>query len=298
MEVKKVIEVKNLFKGFENKTVLEDLSLSINDGIVFGLVGINGAGKSTLLRLLSGVYKADFGSITYDGNSVFDNPNVKKDIFFLPDDPFYSTNTKGKDLFELYQTMYNADSEAFHKYMKLFKLDPNVSINNFSKGMRRQVFVALAISVKPKYLFLDEAFDGLDPLARLVFKRAIIELCEETNCTVIISSHSLRELEDICDYYGLLDHGFVTCTGQISDDLEKVHKYQLAFNTEIEENDFVDFELIHFSKIGKVIKIVVKGNVEEIEEKIAKMNPILVDKIAINFEELFIYEVKDRGYLK
>ena len=293
-----MIEVKNLYKCFDKKSVLNNLSLKIDDGIVFGLVGINGAGKSTLLRLLSGVYQADAGLITFDGENVFDNPNVKKDIFFLSDDPYYSTNTKGNDLFELYKMMYHANVDIFNRYMKLFNLNPNLPINNFSKGMRRQVFVALAISVKPKYLFLDEAFDGLDPLARLTFKRAIIEMTEETNCTIIISSHSLRELEDICDYYGLLDHGYITCSGLLSEEIGKVHKYQLAFNEDKNREDFNNLDIIHFSKTGRVLKIVVKGDPEEIEASISKMNPILIDKIAINFEELFIYEVESRGYLK
>lgn len=293
-----MIEVKNLSKSFNKKTVLNDLSLVINEGTIFGLVGINGSGKSTLLRLLSGVYKADSGDITYNGEKVFDNPNVKKDIFFLPDDPFYTINTKGRDLFELYNTIYQANLNTFNKYMKIFNLNPNASINNFSRGMKRQLFVALAISVKPQYLFLDEAFDGLDPLARLTFKRALIELCEETNCTVIISSHSLRELEDICDSFGILDSGKIVNHGQISDEIDKVHKYQLAFKDNLEKEDFKNFDIIHFTKLGRVIKVVIKGDSEEIKEKLSKMNPILFEKIPIDFEELFIYEVESRGYLK
>lgn len=298
MEGIKMIEVKNLSKSFDKNNVLNDLSLVINEGTILGLVGINGSGKSTLLRLLSGVYKADRGEITYHGKKIYDNPSVKKDIFFLPDDPFYTINTKGKDLFDLYNSIYNANLNTFNKYMQLFNLNPNVSINNFSKGMKRQLFVALAISVKPKYLFLDEAFDGLDPLARLTFKRAIIELCEETNCTIIISSHSLRELEDICDSFGILDNGKIIVSGQIADEIKKVHKYQLAFKENVERDDFKNFEIIHFSQLGRVIKIVIKGDSMEIKEKISKMNPILFEKIPIDFEELFIYEVESRGYLK
>lgn len=168
-----MIEIHNLSKGFDKQNVLKNLSLTIKDGTIFGLVGINGAGKSTLLRLMSGIYKADNGVITYDGNNVYDNPNVKKDIFFLPDDPFYAMNTKGKDLLELYKTLYDVDEGIFYKYISQFNLSDNKPINNFSKGMKRQLFIALALSVKPKYLFLDEAFDGLDPLARLSFKKLL-----------------------------------------------------------------------------------------------------------------------------
>ncbi len=293
-----MIEIKNLSKSFETNEVLKNLSLKIETGSIFGLVGINGAGKSTLLRLLSGVYKADSGTITYNGIDVFDNPIVKKEIFFLPDEPFYSTNTTGADLFELYKLIYDADEELFIKYMQIFKLNPVAKINNFSKGMKRQLFIALAISIKPKYLLLDEAFDGLDPLARLTFKRAIINLGEEFNCTIIISSHSLRELEDFCDSFGILDHGQITNSGSLSDEIENVHKYQIIFDDEVDESLFSNFEYIHFSKLGRVIHIVLKGNQRIIEEEINKLNPAFVDKISVDFEELFIYEIESRGYLK
>lgn len=293
-----MIKIKNLSKSFENYSVLRNLFLEIPDGSIFGLVGINGAGKSTLLRLMAGVYKADTGVITYDGMDVFDNPLIKKDIFFLPDDPYYSANTKGVDLIRLYKLMYDADEKEFYKYMDIFKLCPNSPIHNFSKGMRRQLFIALAISIKPKYLLLDEAFDGLDPLARLTFKRAIIDLGEETNCTIIISSHSLRELEDFCDSFGILDHGKITSSGYLSDEIDKVHKYQIAFKEEVSKDIFSNLDVIHFSQIGRVVKVVIRGNDDEISEFISKLNHVLVDKIAIDFEELFIYEVESRGYLK
>lgn len=294
----KMIKITNLSKNFGTKSVLKNLSLEIKEGSIFGLVGINGAGKSTFLRLLSGVYKADNGTIMYNDEEVYENEKVKKQIFFLADDPYYTVNTKGIDLFHLYETFYDADEEVFMKYMDLFRLNPHKAINNFSKGMRRQLFIALAISVKPRYLLLDEAFDGLDPLARLAFKRAIIDLNAESKCTVIISSHSLRELEDICDTFGILDKGYIISSGEINEEIEKLHKYQIAFNKEMEENDFSDLDLLSFTKSGRIVKIVVKGESEEIMKKLTDMKPLLIDEIEITFEEFFIYEVESRGYLR
>ncbi len=189
-----MIQVNNLCKSFGDKKVLDNVNLKIEDGKVFGLVGINGAGKSTLLRLLSGIYEADSGSIIIEGENVFENEKVKSKIFFLPDEPFYDHNTSPLTLIDLYKTYYNFDQDKYIEYLNGFKLPLKKSMHNFSKGMKRQVFISLALAIKPKYLFLDEAFDGLDPLARLSVKRAIVNLVSEYNTTIIISSHSLREL--------------------------------------------------------------------------------------------------------
>ena len=292
-----MIEIKNLYKNFKDKEVLKDVSLTIEDGKVFGLVGINGAGKSTLLRTICGVYQADSGDILIDGENVYENEKVKKNIFFLPDDPYYNNNTTPNSLKDIYKVFYNLDEEKYYQYINLFKIPLNKSMNKFSKGMKRQVFISLALSIKPKYLLLDEAFDGLDPLARLTFKRALIDLIDEGNSTVIISSHSLRELEDICDSYGLLDNKNIASSGEISEAIESVHKYQVAFKEIMEASDF-DFEFKSFSKDGRIIKFVVNENYEEFSKLISKYNPLIIDEIPIDFEELFIIEVESRGYLK
>ena len=292
-----MIEIIGLKKSFKDKEVLDNINLKIEDGKVFGLVGINGAGKSTLLRLLCGVYKADNGSILINGEEVYENEKVKKDIFFLPDEPYYSNNTTPLSLKDIYKVFYNLDEEKYLQYIDLFKLPLKKSMNKFSKGMKRQVFISLALAIKPKYLLLDEAFDGLDPLARLTFKRALIDLIDECNSTVIISSHSLRELEDICDSYGLLDNKNISSNGSIDEALISVHKYQIAFNEEMDQEDF-DIEFKTFTKDGRIIKVVVKEDYDEFSKLISKYNPLLIDEIPIDFEELFIIEVESRGYLK
>ena len=292
-----MIEIKNLCKSFDDKEVLKDVNLTIEDGKVFGLVGINGAGKSTLLRLISGIYEPNSGSILVDKEVAYENERVKKDFFFLPDEPYYNVNTTPKSLIEIYKSFYNVDEEKYFEYIDYFKLPLKKKMNNFSKGMKRQVFVSLALAIKPKYLLLDEAFDGLDPLARLACKRAIIELVEEKETTVIISSHSLRELEDICDSYGLLDNKAIASSGDIVDAIESIHKYQVAFEVlpSIEE---LGLEIKSHSVDGRVMKLVVKEDYETFKNQISRFNPLLIDEIAIDFEELFIIEVESRGYLK
>lgn len=292
-----MIEIKNLNKSFSEKLVLNDINLVIPTGKVFGLVGINGAGKSTLLRLISGVYKADSGSILINDEIVYENEKVKKEIFFLPDEPYYGLHTTPKSLKDIYKAMYDLNEETYLNYIELFKLPLNKPMNKFSKGMKRQVFISLALSIKPKYLLLDEAFDGLDPLARLTFKRALIDLIDEKQTTIIISSHSLRELEDICDSYALLDNQKITSSGDIQESLNKYHKYQIAFENELSKENF-DIDFISYSQDGRVIKVVVEEEYDEFSNKISKYNPLIIDEISIDFEELFMIEVESRGYLK
>ena len=293
-----MIELVQLSKGYENKKeVLKNASLTIPDSSIFGLVGINGAGKSTLLRLISGVMKADEGEVCIDGENVYENEKIKKQIFFLPDEPYYTANVSAAGLAELYRAAYAFDDKVFTDYLGKFKLNPKQPIRNFSKGMKRQVFVALALAVKPKYVLLDEAFDGLDPLARLVLKKALIQMVEEEGSSVIISSHSLRELEDFCDSYGILDHGEITCSGDLGNDLQKVHKFQAAFDREIAE-EALGFACMSFVQTGKVVRLIAKGDKEEIRRKIEELRPIFVEEIDVDFEELFIGEVESRGYLQ
>lgn len=293
-----MIELKNVVKGYDNKTaVLSGVGLTIGDSCVFGLVGINGAGKSTLLRLLAGVLRADSGQVCVDGENVWENERVKSQIFFLSDDPFYATGVTARTLADMYRATYDFDEAIFKEYLEKFKLSEKAPIRNFSKGMKRQVFVALALAVAPKYLLLDEAFDGLDPLARLVFKRGLIELVEKKGSTVVISSHSLRELEDVCDSYGILDHGTITCAGDLERDLGKIHKFQAVFEKDVSPQAF-GFKCLSFQKTGRVVQFLVRGDEKEILDKIQAFSPLFVEEIGVDFEELFIGEVQARGYLE
>lgn len=291
-----MIDVKNLKKSFGDKTVFKEADILIEKGSICGLVGINGAGKSTLLRILSGVLRQDDGTVEIDGEKVYDNERVKSKIFFLPDDPYYDSNFTGSALRELYKTFYPFDDSVFLSFANTFSLALNSPIRNFSKGMKRQLFIAAALACKPAYLFLDEAFDGLDPLARLEFKRGLIKLQEEGS-TVIIASHSLRELEDICDSFVLIDNTSVKVSGNIEKALDNIFKLQLAFENIVTKED-MPCEVISFEVSGRVITLVAKGDKEEIMNEISKMNPMIMEEIPMDFEDMFIEEVKERGYLK
>ena len=222
-----MIEIKGLGKSYGPKKVLEKVNLTVPDASVFGLVGINGAGKTTLLRMMADVLRPDEGTVEYDGENIAGNAKKRKELFFLPDDPYYAAGTTVEKLVELYKSFYSFDDELFSRYEKLFSLERRTPVRNFSKGMKRQAFAALALACRPKYLLLDEAFDGLDPLARLELKRGIISL---EGTTAVISSHSLRELEDICSGFALLDGGAVADAGDLAETLERVHKFQAAFD--------------------------------------------------------------------
>lgn len=291
-----MIEIKNLYKRFGDKQVYNNADISVDDASICGLIGINGAGKSTLLRILSGVIKQDAGSVSIDGEEVFENEKIKRDILFLSDDPYYDAGVTGLKLKELYRTFYHFDEDIFTSFICTFDLDVRKPIRNFSKGMKRQLFVAIALACEPKYLFLDESFDGLDPLARLEFKRGLISL-QEKGTTIVIASHSLRELEDICDSFVLIDNCTVKVSGKIEEALDNIFKLQLAFEKDIPPED-LPVEYIRAEKVGRVMTVVVRGNKEEALSKIKEMNPIILEEISMDFEDMFIEEVQSKGYLK
>ena len=288
-----MITIKGLRKSYGTKEVLEKVNLTVPDASVFGLVGINGAGKTTLLRMMADVLRPDEGTVEYDGENIAGNAKKRKELFFLPDEPYYTAGTTVEKLVALYKSYYAFDDELFARYEKLFSLERRTPIRNFSKGMKRQAFAALALACRPKYLLLDEAFDGLDPLARLELKRGIISL---EGTTAVISSHSLRELEDICSGFALLDGGAVADAGDLSETLAQVHKFQAAFEEPVPRERF-PFECLSFESEGRVVRFVVRGEREEIVSALKALSPIFVEEIKVDFEELFLCEVRSRGYL-
>ena len=285
-----MIKVNNLSHSLGGNEILKNIDLTVEDGTIMGLVGINGAGKSTLLRLLSGVYLADEGNIEYDGISP-SNENMRKDIFFLPDDPYYTINTTAKSLADMMKTFYpEFDKLLYFELLNKYKLDEKKPIRKFSKGMKRQVYVALALAIRPKYLFLDEAFDGLDPLSRKKFKDELIKLVDEQGTTVIISSHSLRELEDFCDRYVLIDGKTVAASGNIEEKVSKYCKFQLAFLTKVSDDIFDGLPVSSISRSDRFVRIVLEGDSKEMEEKLLALSPAVIEEMPMNFEELFITE--------
>ncbi len=293
-----MIEVKKLTHYLGGKKILDNVNLTLREGSVMGLVGINGAGKTTLLRLIAGVYIPDEGTVLCDGVSI-SNPQSRKKLFFLPDDPYYTQSASGKSLFELYRVFYpNMDKTVFRKHVSEFQLDEKKPIRTFSKGMRRQLYVALALSVRPKYLLLDEAFDGLDPLARLAFKRAINKAVEEDGTSVLISSHSLRELEDFCDSYALIDHMTVASSGDLGEHVNQYCKFQLAFAEPASEDIFKDLPVKGLECTGRFVRVVLEGESQAMRDELKKLAPVIIEEMPMDFEETFIHEVGERGDLK
>ena len=289
-----MIEIKDLSYSYGEKNVLSNVNITLKEGSVMGLVGINGAGKTTLLRLISGVYSPAKGEVLIDGVNNKDE-RTREELFFLPDDPYFTSHTTGKALFEMYKVFYpNMDKEVFAHHMEVFKLDEKRPIRNFSKGMRRQLFVALALAVKPKYLLLDEAFDGLDPLARLAFKKAVNEAVDETGMGVLISSHSLRELEDFCDSYALIDNTTVSSSGDIAERVNSYCKFQLAFSEEKGEEIFRNLPVVALEKSGRFFRVVLRGDAGKMLSELEGLSPLIVEEMDMDFEEMFIHEVEER----
>lgn len=290
-----MLKIEHIYKSFGEKPVLNDLNLEVKDGSVFGLVGVNGARKSTLLRTIAGVYQADSGSITLNDMDTYLCPEIRKEIAFAADEFYYPSGSTLQSLKVLYETMYDFDEKVFAEYCDLFELDVKATISNLSKGMKRRVSLVLALSIHPKLLLMDEAYDGLEPLARLRFKRLLAQRIEEEQISVIISSHNLRELEDICDSYGILEDGKIASYGDLIDNRGKVNKYQLAFAEEVDRNRFSAFDVLAFEQEGRVVQMVIRGEEEEVSETLNELHPLLLDVLPVTFEELFIYELESRG---
>ena len=289
-----MIRINNLSHKLGGTRVLDNVNLTVPEGTIMGLVGINGAGKSTLLRLLSGVYLPDEGSIDFDGASP-SSEETRRDVFFLPDDPYFTHQTTIKSMLALYKAMYSVDEERYKRLISLFGLDEKKPLRNFSKGMRRQAYIAIALAIRPKYLFLDEAFDGLDPLARQKVKEELAAMADEDNATVIISSHSLRELEDFCDKYTVIDRLTVSSSGDISDRVEQYCKFMLAFADGFSEDMLRDLPVVSMTASGKFVRAVFEGDRNEIEQKLLALSPTVIEEMNVDFEEVFISEVSREG---
>ena len=285
-----MLNAQCLSKAFGDKRVLDQLNLEVGESSIFGLVGVNGAGKSTFLRCVAGIYEADEGTICFDGENTFLNPAIRKEIFLVSDDPYFPMAANIRTLKEFYQSFYTLDEPVYQRLLKLFSLEENKPIASFSKGMKRQTLLLFALSAKPKLLLLDEAFDGLDPIVRMELKRTLYEYIQEEGSTIIISSHNLKELEDICDSFGILEDGKISTYGDLLESKQNINKYQMAFKEEIDEGFFDEFDVLHSKKEGSVYSLVIKGDKDEIEEKIKALNPLVFDTLSVNFEELFIYE--------
>lgn len=292
-----MIEAKNLTKSFEKFTALNAVNCTIQPGSVFGLVGSNGSGKSTLLRLISGVYYPDGGEILVDGEKVFDNTAVKSRIYFLADTPYFIHQSNLKEMAAFYNLIYPRFSyERFHYLTQIFPIDPKMKISTMSKGMQRQSALMLALSTMPDYLLLDEAFDGLDPVIRQVLKQLLAVSIAEQNLTVIIASHNLRELEDLCDHVGLLHHGSILFNDDLDSLKGRLHKIQIAFKMIPNKEVFSGMDVLKIEQHGSLLQMVVRGDLEEIMPKMQALQPLFLEALAPTLEEIFIFELEVAGY--
>ncbi len=292
-----MLEIKNVSKSFGDVRALDNLSFNVSEGTVFGLVGSNGAGKSTLLRVINGVFKAEQGEILIDGENTFENVKVKNKCFFIPDFPFFYNSSTIENTAYLYRRIYeNWDEEYFKLLCSMFPINPKQKVINMSKGMQRQAALILALSTRPKYLFLDEIFDGLDPVVRQLVKKLLITCVTDNNMTVMIASHNLRELEDICDHIGLLHRGGILMERELDDLKLGIHKVQVAFGEEADESIFDGLEIVKLSRQGKLYNLTIRGDADEFMPKIEALNPAFLESLPLTLEEVFIHEMEGAGY--
>lgn len=292
-----MIQAENLTKAFGSVTAIDKMHCAIPEGCIYGMVGSNGAGKSTFLRLLTGVYKPDFGEVTIDGEPVYENPKIKEEIAYVSDDLYFLPGATCRRMAKMYAAIYpRFDYKRFDYLMETFKLPEKRAIQTFSKGMKRQAAIILALSCCPKYMFFDETFDGLDPVMRNLVKNLICTDVAERNATAIITSHSLRELEDICDQLALLHEGGVVLESDITDLKTSLFKIQAAFREEFSLQDFSDMECLYYNRTGSVITMIVKGDKEMVLEQMKQKHPIILDVLPLTLEEVFTYELQTLGY--
>ena len=273
------------------------MSCKISDGCIYGLIGSNGAGKSTFLRLITGVYKPDEGQVLLDGEPVYENPAAKAKIAYVPDELFFLPGSSLNRMAKLYAAVFPDFSfERFQELVKLFGLSPKAPVNTFSKGMRRQGATLLALACRPKYIFFDETFDGLDPVMRNVVKQLITTDVLERQATAIITSHSLRELEDTCDQLSLLHKGGIIFESDIQDLKTTLFKLQVGFNKPFSREMFSALDILSYSARGSVATFIVRGDREKTVELIRAHSPVLLDVLPLTLEEVFIYEMEALGY--
>ena len=293
-----MIEIKNLTKSFnDDKIVLENLNCTIKDNAIYGLVGANGAGKSTLLRLITSIYKSDSGSILIDGKEVFDNEEIKQDIVFVPDDLYFYSNYSLMDMAEYYKSLYQSfDMNYLINHANTLKLNINAKLGSYSKGMKRQCALLCALATKAKYMLFDETFDGLDPVIRKYFKSLLADLMIDNKRTIIMTSHNLRELEDICDNLGLLYKGSILFESDIDTIKTNMFKVQVSLKSDFNKNTFKGLKILSYKKIGSVATLIINDDKKDSRVILEKLKPLILDYLPLTLEEVFIYQMEALGY--
>lgn len=294
-----MIEVKGLTKYFDGEKAVDDLSLHVHKGSIFGLLGSNGAGKTTLLKTIAGIYRADQGQITLEGQAVYEQPEIKNRMIFLADQPYFFPQTSIKQMSSFYRSVYPQWSqERFEQLAPAFaSIDMKRKLHRLSKGMQRQASMWLALSCRPDVLILDEPIDGLDPVMRRQVKNLLFQETAEREMTVIISSHNLREIEDLCDHVGIMHKGKLLVEKELDDLKADTHKIQVAFRDERHKHAISSLlDVVYKEERGSVGIYIIKGEIERIKEVFSVYTPYVFDILPMTLEEIFIYEMGDAGY--
>lgn len=293
-----MIQVNNVVKTFEGFRALDGLTMTVEKGSIYGLVGPNGAGKSTILRHIMGIYRPDSGSVLVDGQPVYENPCVKAKITSIPDELYYFVSASTRDMMKFYRGLYpNFDDKRYHALKEAFpEVDEKQPIRRLSKGMQKQSAFWLSLCCNPELLVLDEPVDGLDPVMRRQVWSLLMGDVAQRGTTVLVSSHNLRELEDVCDHVGILSHGKVLLERSLTDLQDNVVKLQLAFNEPELPKLPEDLNILHVSQLGRVYTLIVRGNPAQIRTRMAVFSPILMEALPLSLEEIFIYELGGENY--
>ena len=288
-----MIEIRDVVKTFDGFRALDGVTMTVPRGAVYGLVGPNGAGKSTLIRHLTGIYRPDSGTIDIDGQPVYENPAVKARIAYIPDDVFYFPQATIPDMMRYYRGIYpKFDAERYQKLGEVFQLDPKRQIRRLSKGMQKQAAFWLAMCLRPDVLVLDEPVDGLDPVMRRQIWSLVVEDVAGYGTTVLVSSHNLRELEDICDHVGIMHMGHMLLERSLSDLQDNFVKVQLVTENPLPPS----LHILHESTLGRVQTLILRGDPQTVADELAASAPMLCDLLPLSLEEIFIYELGGTGY--
>ena len=293
-----MIEAKAVSKSFDGFLALNHLDMTVPKGSIYGLVGPNGAGKSTILRHLCGVYRPDSGVITIEGQPVYEHPTIKERMVVIPDDVYYYGSASVREMMKFYRGMYPTFSmERFEQLTEAFpEVDAKRPIRRMSKGMQKQAAFWLAMSCCPDYLLLDEPVDGLDPVMRRQVWSLLMGDVAEQGTTVLVSSHNLRELEDVCDHVGILSHGQVVIERSLSQLQGTTVKLQVAFPDGVQPGLPQGMEVLHQSQLGRVYTYIVRGRADEVQQQVAAVHPLFVEALPLSLEEIFIYEMGGNDY--
>ncbi|MBQ3038736.1 MAG: ABC transporter ATP-binding protein [Clostridia bacterium] len=292
-----MINVSNVTKTFGEFKALDELSLNVKKGCVYGLIGPNGAGKTTIIKNLCGIYRPDCGEITIDGEAVYENTDIKQRLIYISDELFFYSSYSIRAAAKMYSQIYPEWSwSRYEKLKEIFKIDEKRKIRRLSKGMQKQVAFWLGICTRPNVMILDEPVDGLDPVMRKNVWSLVLSDVAENGTTVLISSHNLRELEDVCDHVGIMFGGKVVLQKSLDDVKGNIHKIQTAFADGFPKGLEENIQILHSSAFGSVVTLIAKGDSEQILQSIKKYNPIICDILPLTLEEVFIYELGGLGY--